>query len=600
MFANVLPGLPMLRQALGSQQRLLPAVVILGLVSAALEGIGIGLVIPMLSIIIGRGDTGAGNGLSAIFERAGLGLGEGERLVAIAAVIFVLIVLKNALAFANTALITFIYGKASHSVRSALSEQLLRVGYPFFLRQSPGRLLNIISNESWRASDAVQTILAALVSASAAVILLGFLLLLSWKMTLLVSLGLALVQLIHAALSVSLRTPSRSVASRNNALASRMLHLVHAGRLIRIFGQEHREKAAFDAESDAVRRAAFVLQTRQGTLPALTEVLHSMLFLGVVVGAWSVGVDFPVIVAFVVLLYRLQPHMRTLQMSWSQLQGWSGSLDEVRWLLDAADKPRAPQGKEPFDGLRQGMMFERVTFSYDSPDSRAIVLRSVSFEIRRGRSTAIVGRSGAGKSTVVNLLCRFIEPDNGAIRIDGRPLNQIDPVQWRGRLALASQDLELVDGTILENITYGQDSATAAEAERAARLAEAHEFIMTLPLGYDTVAGYRGVNLSAGQRQRIALARALLRDPDILILDEATNAVDGLSEAAIVETLKSRAGRRTTIVISHHRSTISFCDDVVVMSEGRIKRQAPFADLASLGLEDLYDNELPDRFNAAE
>lgn len=582
----------MLRRALGRKQlRLLPAVVVLGLVSAALEGFGIGLIIPLLGIIMGQGDQTGMAGFSAVFQHVGSSLSERDRLIVISAAILGSIVLKNVFAFANTLLTTFIYGKASHSIRSALSEQLLRVGYPFFLQQSPGRLLNIISNESWRASDAIQIMLAAIVSASAAIILLVFLLLLSWQMTLLVTLGLVLVQIAHAVLSANLKAPSRSVASRNSDLASQMLHLVHAGRLIRIFGQESREKAVFDRASDGVRRAAFVLLTRQGALPPLTEVLHAMLFLAVVIGAWFVGVSFPLIVAFVILLYRLQPYMRALQMAWSQLQGLSGSLEEVVWMLDPSDKPEPPQGSGPFRGLGQGIKFDDVTFTYSGKDRRAVVLHSAAFEIRSGRSTALIGRSGAGKTTIVNLLCRFVEPDTGRILVDGSPLDQIDPSQWRRHIALASQDLELVDGTIFENIIYGQDDASAGDAERAARLAEAHEFIEHLPQGYETIVGYRGVNLSAGQRQRIALARALVRDPDILILDEATNAVDGLSEAAIVETLKSRAGRRTTIVISHHHSTISFCDDVVILSGGRVKKQAPFAALASLSMDELYQHE---------
>lgn len=585
----------MLRRALGRKQlRLLPAVVMLGLASAALEGFGIGLIIPLLGIIMGQGDQTGMAGFSAVFQHFGSDLSERDRLIVISAAILGSIVLKNVFAFANTLLTTFIYGKASHSIRSALSEQLLRVGYPFFLQQSPGRLLNIISNESWRASDAIQIMLTAIVSASAAIILLAFLLLLSWQMTLLVTLGLVVVQIAHAMLSANLKAPSRSVASRNSDLASQMLHLVHAGRLIRIFGQESREKATFDQASDAVRRAAFVLLTRQGALPPLTEVLHAMLFLAVVIGAWFVGVSFPLIVAFVILLYRLQPYMRALQMAWSQLQGLSGSLEEVVWMLDPTDKPEPPRGHRPFQGLAQGIKFDDVTFTYSGKDQRAVVLHSAAFEIRSGRSTALIGRSGAGKTTIVNLLCRFVEPDAGRILVDGSPLDQIDPSHWRRHIALASQDLELVDGTIFENIIYGQDAASAGDAQRAAKLAEAHEFIEHLPQGYQTVVGYRGVNLSAGQRQRIALARALVRDPDILILDEATNAVDGLSEAAIVETLKSRAGRRTTIVISHHHSTISFCDDVVILSGGRVKKQAPFAALATLSMDELYQHESMD------
>lgn len=592
MIRPLAPALSLLGHALGGRLvRLMPAVVLLGLAGAALEGLGIGLIIPLLGIIMGHGDAQGMAGFSALFQKVGAGLGERERLIAISAAILGSILLKNLLGFANTLLTTHIYGKASYSIRSALSEQLLRVGYPFFLRQSPGRLLNIISNESWQASDAIQALLGSIVSASAAIILLAFLLLLSWQMTLLVTLGLVLVQVAHALLSSHLKAPSRSVAARNSALASQMLHLVHAGRLIRIFGQEEREKAVFDKASDGVRRAAFVLSVRQGALPPLTEVLHAMLFLATVIGAWLANVSFPLTAAFLILLYRLQPHMRALQMSWSQLQGLSGSLEEVTWLLDPAGKPQAPQGSRPFPGLGERIGFEAVSFTYASEEQRAAVLHAATFDIRAGRSTALIGRSGAGKTTIVNLLCRFVEPDGGKILVDGTALGEIDPSDWRRHIALASQELELVDGTILDNITYGHDTASAGDAERAARLAEAHEFVERLPQGYQTVVGYRGVNLSAGQRQRIALARALVRDPDILILDEATNAVDGLSEAAIVETLKSRAGRRTTVVISHHHSTISFCDDVVILSHGRVQKQAPFASLAKLSMDELYQPE---------
>lgn len=586
------PTLSMLRQALGRRQLgLLPIVVALGLASAALEGFGIGLIIPLLGIIMGHGDTAGMAGFSALLQKVGAGLGERERLIAIAAAILGSILLKNLLAFANSVLTAHIYGKAGQAIRAALAGRLLEVGYPFFLKESPGRLLNIISSESWRASDAIQAMLGSIVSASAALILLGFLLLLSWKMTLLVMIGLALVQAVHMALSAHLKAPSRSVTARNSAFASRMLHLVHAGRLIRIFGQEEREKAAFETASDGVRRAAFQLANRQGVLGPLTEVLHAMLFLAVVIGAWLAGLNFPLVAAFLILLYRLQPHVRALQMTWSQLQGLSGSLDEVNWLLDPTGKPAPPQGSRPFASLCGKIAFEGVSFSYANEEQRAAVLHAVSFDIRSGRSTALIGRSGAGKTTIVNLLCRFVEPDGGQILVDGTALGEIDPVAWRAHIALASQELELVDGTILDNITYGKDRASAEEARRAAELAEAHEFIERLPQGYQTVVGYRGLNLSAGQRQRIALARALVRDPDILILDEATNAVDGLSEAAIVETLKLRAGRRTTIVISHHHSTISFCDDLVILEHGRVKKQAPFAELAARSMDELYRPE---------
>lgn len=582
--------LSMLRQALGPQRRLLPLVIVLGLMAATLEGVGIGLIIPMLGIIAGHEGGKVTGSLSTLFQHVGAGLDNDRRLVAIALGIFALIALKNLLAFINSALMAFIYGKAGHFIRNRLSRRLLEVGYRFFLQESPGRLLNIISNESWRASDAIQIALGATVSASAAIIFMAFLLVLSWKLTLFVALGLVLVQFVHATVSRSLKGQSRKVTSHNSELASRMLHLVHAGRLIRIFGQEERESAIFDSASDAVRRAGFSLLVRQAALPHLMEGLHAVLFLAVVVGAWFSGLSFPLIVAFVVLLYRMQPHVRGLQMSLSQLQGLSGPIEEVNWLLGSSGEQPPSQASAAFCGLRDSLVFENVSFRYPDSGSRPSALRSVNFEIHAGRSTAILGRSGAGKSTVVNLLCRFVEPEKGVILVDGTPLEDLDLTQWRSRIALASQELELVDGTIFENITYGQVHPKLEEAQWAARLAEAHEFVETLPQGYDTVVGYRGVNLSAGQRQRIALARALARDPDLLILDEATNAVDGLSEAAIVETLKSRAGRRTTIVISHHHRTISFCDNVVILDHGKVKRQAPLAELAALSMDELYEH----------
>ena len=584
---------PMLWELLGPQRRLVPLVVLLGLVAAALEGVGIGLIIPMLGVIAGQNGTGKLGGLSAVFQRVGAGMDGHERLILIALGIFVLVALKNLLVFGNSVLMAFIYGKAGHSIRGGLAARLLEIGHAFFLKESPGRLLNILSNESWRVSDAVQIALGAIVSASAASILLVFLLLISWQMTLFVATGLALVQLVHAALSASLKAQSRKLTSRNGELASMMLHLVHAGRLIRIFGQEEREKSRFDRASDVVRREGFGLLVRQALLPPMTEGLHALLFLAVVVGAWVAGLSFPLIVAFVVLLYRMQPHVRALQMSISQLRGLSGSIEDVKWLLDPAGKPEPPKGSAPFRSPVGHIVFQNVTFRYPGTAPRESVLNSVSFSIRGGRSTAIIGRSGAGKSTIVNLLCRFLEPDEGVILVDGRPLDSIDPAEWRGHIALASQELELVDGTILENITYGQSRQTAMDAMKAARLAEAHDFIEALPQGYQTVVGYRGVNLSAGQRQRIALARALVRDPEILILDEATNAVDGLSEAAIIETLKQGAGRRSTLIISHHRSTISSCDDVVVMESGSVKRQAALADLDTLSMDELYELSPP-------
>jgi ABC-type multidrug transport system fused ATPase/permease subunit len=282
--------------------------------------------------------------------------------------------------------------------------------------------------------------------------------------------------------------------------------------------------------------------------------------------------------------------VRNLQWFWGQIWGWSGAIESVAWLLDAGEKAAAPTGALQHAPLSKSIAFERVSFSYAAGAAReAEVLRRTSFVVPAGKTTGFIGRSGAGKSTIVQLLTRLVEPSEGEILVDRVRLRDIDPAGWRGRIAVASQELELVNASVFDNIAYAMPDASQADVERAARLAEAHDFILGLPEGYRTQVGARGVRLSAGQRQRIALARAILCEPEILILDEATNAVDGISESAILETIRRRSGRGTTLLISHHHRTLSVCDHVVILNNGRVAAQTDWASVRHLGMEDLYE-----------
>jgi len=566
--------------------RVLPLVLLLGLLAAALEGLGIGLIIPLLDILLGGGGAAQAGALPASVTGFASGLPPRERILVICGAILALITFKNLVAFANTTLSAWIYGRASHAMRKGLAYRLTWVGQSFFSQESPGRLLNTISNESWRASDAIATFLALLVHACAVLILFLFLCLLSWQLTLAVFVGVVVTQLAQSWIASGLKGLSREVAGQNAGLASRMLHLVDGARLIRAFGEEAGERRRFEAVSDAVRRLLFRLEARRGAIGPAMEVLHAMLFLAVIAGAWLGGVAFPVIAAFLVLLYRMQPHVRSIQTSAAQLQSLSGSLAEVEWLLSPDGKPAPPGGKWPAPSLARSIRFDAVTFGFET--GAPPVLSAASFEIRAHHSTALVGRSGAGKTTIVNLICRFVDPQAGTIWVDDVPLRDIAPDRWRRQVAVASQDLDLLEASVLDNIRYGAPGATPTDVERAARMADADRFIRSLPQRYDTAVGRGGANLSAGQKQRIALARALVRDPEILILDEATNAVDGLSETAILKTLKARRGR-TTIVISHHRKTLDGCDDVIILKDGAVAASLPLGQLAGAEMEELYD-----------
>lgn len=559
----------------------------MGLAAAALEGFGIGLVIPLLAIVTGAGDVG-GSGLATWLRGFAANQAPPARMLVIASVMFALIALRNVVAFANSALTSYLCGRAGHTIRSELARRLLAVDYAFMRDQDGGRLLNILANESWRASDFVNASLTFLVNASAAVILYGLLLALSWRLTLIITVALTVMLVVNAVLARRLHAPSRRVSAENNRLAARMLDVIHAAQLIRLFNQQSREQGRFDAASDAVRRGVLRLQMRSALLTPLTEILFAGVFLVIVVSAWGWGFSFPMVATFMVLLYRMQPYVRGMQVFWGQFWGWSGALELIEWLLEADASSPPPVGALQEAPLSTAIAFEGVTFSYPGDARAAEALRQATFRIPAGHATGLVGRSGAGKSTIVQLLTRLVEPGEGVILVDDVPLREIDPNAWRARIAVASQELELVNASIFDNIAYAVPNAMQEEVERAARLAEAHDFIVALPDGYQTLVGARGTRLSAGQRQRIALARAILWEPEILVLDEATNAVDGVSEAVILETIKRRAGRYTTLLISHHHRTLSVCDRIVILNNGRVSAQVEWASVRHLDMDALY------------
>lgn len=267
---------------------------------------------------------------------------------------------------------------------------------------------------------------------------------------------------------------------------------------------------------------------------------------------------------------------------WGEVSQAAGAAERLAELLAVKPQIRTPDRPVPFPEPARGeISFRHVSFRYPSREESA--LSDISFDVAPGETVAIVGPSGAGKSTVFNLLLRFFDPDAGEIRVDGVPIGQADLVQLRKRMALVPQEVALFADTVAENIRYGSPHASREEVERAARLAQAHEFITALPQGYDTQLGERGVLLSGGQRQRIAIARAILRDAPILLLDEATSALDAESEVAVQKALEEVMRGRTTLVIAHRLATIQKADRILVFEAGRIIEEGSHAGLIRQG-----------------
>jgi ATP-binding cassette subfamily B protein len=264
----------------------------------------------------------------------------------------------------------------------------------------------------------------------------------------------------------------------------------------------------------------------------------------------------------------------------SQLQKAVGATQRVREFLREPTELHSVDGSIPVPRLQGAVVFDHVCFRYPSrPDLS--VLRGLSLRANPGERIALVGASGAGKSTAVNLLLRFYEPTEGAIRIDGRSAAEFDLAQVRGNVAVVPQEVLLFGGTIRENIAYGRPSATEEQIRDAARRAHCEEFISRFPEGYDTKVGERGVQLSGGQRQRVAIARAFLRDPAILILDEATSALDAESESLIQAALETLLAGRTAIIIAHRLATVRRCNRIYVLEAGTVVEDGTHAELVT-------------------
>ena len=558
-----------------------PVLVGLGVLSALTEGLGIGLMIPLFAAIFGQGDDGGRIGELA--GRVASGLSESERVALLIGLILLLACVRAAVLFAYDAIAVRTVGRITHRLRIVLFRQLLDVGYAYFATRDRGRLFDILRRETWLAGELLMSV-SRMVSSLCTIVVFGALLLLiSPVLTLAGAFGAALIALVVRLVAHRMRQLGAATVAPGALLSRRAMEVIASMRTIRLFGQEQAALDRFEHASEADRVAAERVDMGRAMIQPLTELLYAPLFLGILLGAWASGMSFAILVGYMVLLYRLQPHARRLDHLRVELAGQVPVVEHILALMRRDDKPYVPNGSRPFHTLRRGVRFEEVGFSYGEDDEAKQAISNVSFEIRKNRVTAIVGESGSGKSTVINLLFRLHDPLVGRITADGVPLAELDLANWRSRLAFSGQDTELIGDTVLEAVCFGRPGATRQEAEDAARAAHAMDFIEALPQGWDTPIGDGGLRLSAGQRQRVALARALLCEPEILVLDEATSALDSFSESLVQDALKRLSGKTTMLIIAHRLSTIRDADHVVVMQAGRIIEQGEPRDLLRRG-----------------
>jgi ATP-binding cassette, subfamily B, bacterial MsbA len=549
--------------------------VLLGFSGAVFNGVGTTLIIPVLLGFLGQPLTMKGappmlKGLMAPFQSS-----TGEYNLAImTGAILILILLKNLANYANA----LVSGALKRSLSSGLQEEglrlLLDVDVDFYVKNGIGNIVNNLNNEIYRAGRAVTTIAKAISVIITTIVFIGMLLWTSWQLTIVSTALMAAVVGVNQfsiGRSKSFGTQLSTISKQYSTL---FLDMLGGMRLVR-------SSAAEDAE---YQRISHLIRTREKAdfqsqaNSALVEPVSEMTGMVALVCIVLVGRSFligqveqsltTVLLIYLFILFRTLPLITQINSARNQLASLSSSLEIVHEFLRRDRKPIMLNGTVPYTSLQEGIHFNHISLAY--PGHEKVVLKDVDLYLPRNTTLALVGASGAGKSTMADLLPRFYDPTEGCILVDGVDLKELDFRSLRRSMGIVSQDTFLFNTSVRNNIAYGSPNATDDEIIEAAKRANAHEFIEQLPNGWDTKLGDRGVLLSGGQRQRLAIARALLKDPEILILDEATSALDTVSERLVQEAIENLSRDRTTLIIAHRLSTVQKADQIAVMDQGRV------------------------------
>ncbi|WP_397541901.1 ABC transporter transmembrane domain-containing protein [Roseovarius salis] len=489
-----------------------------------------------------------------------------------AIVIAGLLALGTALRYA---LVTRLGERVVADIRKALFDRVIGMSPAFFETVMTGEVLSRITTDT----TLIQSVIGSSISIALRNLLLfagGLVLMLitSPKLTLLVLLIVPVIIVPILTLGRRLRKLSRENQdwiANSSGNASEALTSVQT---VQAFTHEEASRARF---GDVTEQSYASARRRISTRALMTAIVIFMVFTGVVGVLWIGARDVRagemsagMLVQFVIYSVMVAGAVGALSEIWGELQRAAGATERLVELLRADDAVTDPADPRPVPAPVTGAItFEDVHFAY--PSRRDIpALDGLSLSITPGETVALVGPSGAGKTTIIQMILRFYDPDSGQVKLDGVPLRDMSRQQFRKAMALVPQDPVIFAASARENIRFGRLDATDAEVEQAARAAAAHDFISGLPEGYDTYVGERGVMLSGGQKQRIAIARAILRDAPVLLLDEATSALDAESERAVQEAVDAMSRTRTTIIVAHRLATVKKADRIIVMDQGRI------------------------------
>ena len=474
-------------------------------------------------------------------------------------------------------------------IRNDLYAQINRLSLGYFTQTRTGQIISRITNDVTLVNGGVSASFVTLIKNPLLILTyLGIAIYLSWALTLVALVVAPFSMVIIGYIGLKLKKESTVSQERMADLTSVLQETIAGQRVVKAFAMEKFEIRKFGIEAHRYYETLLRITRTRNLASPLTEFLGTLIGVGilwfggqqVLVGKMLSPEEF---MGFLIIIFSLMQPIKELSSVHNRLQEAMAAAERIFAVLDLKPEVQSRPGAREVKEFRERIEFRDVTFSYGRGDE---VLKGISLTVPKGDILAIVGPSGAGKSTLVDLLPRFYDPQQGAILLDGIDLRDIEVGHLRRLMGIVTQETILFNDTVGSNIAYGLDDRSLDEIMEAARIANAHDFIMQLPEGYATNIGERGVALSGGQRQRLAIARAVLKNPPILVLDEATSALDTESEVLVQQAIERLMRSRTSFVIAHRLSTILNANRIIVLDGGRIVQQGVHADL--VGVPGLY------------
>ncbi len=561
--------------------------IVANLVAALLDGFAIALLIPFLNILFHQPSTAMKSGwISKLLDATvGSRIVPGDEMHSLRNVIILVliaVVLKNLLVWIAGQFGATLQEYVTRDLRNAVYRHLAHLPLGYFTQMKAGQILSRVINDTFETRLILtQIVTQSLQSASLVLVYIAILFSISWQLSLI---ALIILPLLGVSLQPMLRKLRRGNLRRGNVhgeMTSVLQETISGIRLVKASGTEAYEEGRFAEGSNKYARSSLKLTRLALVAPPVTEIIGTVIAVLILwIGAWQVlrsgTMTGATLLAFLTLVLRLLQPLKQLSQMRTTAQSSLASAERLFEILDSPAEFQRDRGTRDMATFDRHLEFENVSFSYgDAP-----VLSNIDFSASKGEVVALVGPSGSGKSTLVDLIPRFYEPTSGRILLDGVDTREIKLPALRSLTGIVSQETVLFHDTVRSNIAYGAtDQYSQEQVEAAARAANAHEFIMELPRGYDTLLGERGTRLSGGQRQRLAIARALLTDPPILILDEATSALDTESERLVQEAVDRLLQGRTVFVIAHRLSTITHADQILVLERGEIVERGTHAEL---------------------